>query len=112
MKMALGRKGATAFFLVAIGVSAHACGQQPQAVTSQGAQGVTTLPTLTPTTVPPTTVPLVTVTTPTTITVTTLRTPSGVAELVGENVQRTDFDPKLCWGDYQAGGGRRGPFPC
>jgi hypothetical protein len=51
-------------------------------------------------------------TTPTTMTMTTLRTPSGVAELVGENVQRTDFDPELCWGDYQAGGGRRGPFPC
>ena len=117
MKMALARKGTTAFFLVAIGASAHACGQQPQAATSQGAQGITTLPartptTVPPTTVPPTTVPPVTVTTPTTITVTTLRTPSADAELVGENVQRTDSHPKLCWGDYQAGGGRRGPFPC
>jgi hypothetical protein len=78
---------------------------------------MTTLPTLTPTTAtdgqattPTTAAP--TAAAPITVTVTIRPTSSGVAELVGEHVQRTDFDPKLCWGDYDAGGGRRGPFPC
>jgi len=82
MKVVLGRTSALATILVAGALSSHACGQQAQAG-GQATQPVTQITKF-----------------------------SANAELVGEHVQHTDFDPKLCWGDYEAGGGRRGPSAC